>query len=157
MAGRAAEGPGVGSRVGRGAGSGWARVGLGAQDGRDPGLPRVLALHVRVLDQEQAPRSQEQCGLLGQRADDLQPVGPAVERQVGIVVAHLRLPRDRLRRDVGRVGDHDVHTSAQLHEGPRGSCHHGGISLDELDRAASRGDPVRVVGDVPPCPLDGRG
>ncbi len=71
------------------------RLGLAAQDGRDAGLPRVLALHVGVLDEQQSPGSQQEGGLLGQRAHDLQPVGPAVERQAGVVVADLGLARDR--------------------------------------------------------------
>ena len=66
----------------RGAGFAIGGFALGAQDRGDPGLPRALALDVGVLDEEQAPGSKQQCGLLRQRAHHLQPVGSAIERQV---------------------------------------------------------------------------
>ena len=130
-------GPGVG-----------ALLGLAAQDGRDPGLPRVLALHVGVLDEQQPSGPQQEGSLLGERTHDLQPVGSSVERQVGVVVAHLRLARDRVLGHVRGVGDDHVHGSAQVLQRPTGRGDPGCVGGQQIDRTARSRDLGGMVLDV---------
>ena len=83
-------------------------VGQAAQQPGDAGSARIVALDVGVLDDDQPTRTQQASGLGDQSADDVKPVRAAVKRERGVVVAHFRVPWDRVVGHVGRIRHDDI-------------------------------------------------
>ena len=68
-----------------------------------------------MLHDEVTPRSQQDRGTSRNLQRDPQTVGAApVQRDLRVMVAHLRVVRDRARGDVWRVAHHHVHTRFEL-------------------------------------------
>ena len=92
------------------------KVSVLAQHVRHPGRAAGLALRVSVLDHQKTAGTQERGGSDRDAADDIEPVVTAVERTRGVVLAHLRVARHRVVRDVRRVAHHDVDPTDEAHQ-----------------------------------------
>ena len=84
-------------------------------------------LRLAVLDHEHAARMQQRERAPREHANDVEPVGAAVERALGIVQPHLGVARDLACRHVGRVRDDDRDPAVELGQGV------GEVAEDELE------------------------
>ena len=83
----------------------------------DEHLLSRFPLHVCMLNAEQTRRSQQACCLVNHHPDHLQPVLAGEQGKERIVITYLgRHGLERLQRDIGRVGDHQIDCALELRQ-----------------------------------------
>ena len=88
--------------------------GHGPPAGLGENLTNVGTLHLAVFDGQKPARCHEVARHVCQHPHGVEPVGPSVEREGGVIKAHLSIARHGLIGDVRRIGDHHIKRSRHV-------------------------------------------